>query len=513
MPKKYVNARKAAFAAGASIVFLGAATGCGSTAGSKTQAASTAASKKNYVITIQLQPNTGTATSSQNKPFYELTQRYHKLHPNVTFKFIPDNYTDIGQANAALITEAAAHSAPDIVWEQYGPVNSGSIPNGVLTNLYPYLNEPDPYVKGNKRWIDLWKPQYIPYMTKAPGQIYILLGSAIATAIVYNKQDFQKAHITTVPTTFAQWVDDMKKLKAAGITPFMFATAGQCNPSWFERKIASSFLAYEIPKFDVNNSQVVTGLDIAVGVKKGIISMKNPQYAAGWKLLEQLKPYLAPGSSQYDVCAQLNSVSPPLSPLPAFVQNKFAMMWVHTGLLPQLNSLGFAGKYGFFSFPTITKASSPYATGVNVRGVVGGPNGSGEWSVTSQAADSSMTPDKVKQVVDFLMYAYAPQNEGAWVASMGNDAYIPIIEGASGGGIPGTQALLPQGKTIPKTVDSIINDALTVQAHDQAERILQDYVSGGISFNQFANEWDSMLQQATVQWAQQNGVNLNKYVK
>lgn len=464
------------------------------------------------VITMQLQPNTGAANSAQNTSLMQLTQQYEKSHPNVTVQFIPNSYTDISQSNAALLTKASAHAAPDIVWQQYGPANSGSIPNGILLNLAPYLNKPNPYIQGNKKWLATWEPQYLPYMTKSPGHIYILLGSSIATAIAYNKADFKKAGISGPPKTFAQWIDDMKKLKHVGITPYMFTSAGQCNGSWFERKINSTFLAHELSQFNVTHSQVLTGLDIAVGVKKGIISMKNPHYAAGWKLLEQLKPYMAPGSSQYDVCAALNTVSPPLSPLPAFVQGKFAMLWVHTGMFPQLNTLGFKGKYGFFSFPNITKASSPYATGVNVTGVVGGPNGSGEWSVTTQAADASMTPAKTNQVINYLMYLYSPQRIGRWVADMGNDAYIPIIKGAHGGGIPGTQVLLPHGK-IPDTVDSIINVALTNEAHNEASRILQSFLNGSLNFNQFAAQWDTMLQNAANAWAQQNNVNLQKYVK
>lgn len=470
-------------------------------------------SSTQYVITVQLQPQTGDASSSQNQAFVALTKQYEKAHPNVTVQFLPNSYTDISTSNAALLTKASAKAAPDIIWQQYGPANSGSIPNGILLNLAPYLNKPNPYVPGNKKWINTWESSYIPYMTKAPGQMYILLGSSIATEILYNKADFKKANITSVPKTFAQWIADMKKLKAVGITPLMFTAAGQCNPSWFERKINSTFLAHDLSKFNVMHSQVLTGLDIAVGVKKGIFSMKNPQYAAGWKLLAQLKPYMAPGASQYDACAAVNAVSPPLSPITPFMQNKFAMVWEHTGYLPQLNTLGFKGKYGFFSFPTVTKASSPFATGVDVTGVVGGPNGSGEWSVTTPAADSTMTQAKTNQVINYLMYVYAPKNIGAWVAGMGNDAYIPIIQGAKGGGIPGTQALLPHEKTIPDTVDSIINVALTNQAHDDGERILQNYINGTLSFSQFASQWDAMLQQAATQWAQQNNVNLNKYLK
>lgn len=467
-------------------------------------------STKKYTITMQLQTNTGDASSAQNKSLVDDANAYEKLHPNVTVQFLPNSYTSIGDANAQLVTRAAAHAAPDIIWEQYNQANSGTLPAGMLLNLAPYLNEPNPYIQGNKKWIDAWEPQYVAYMTKSPGQMYILLASAIATGVAYNKADFQKAGITSTPKSFSEWVDDMKKLKAVGIAPLMFTSGGQCDISWWARKMNSSFLAQDIPKIDVNHSQVVGGLDFAVGVKKGIISMNNPQYAAEWKLLDQLRPYLAPGSSQYDVCAAQTAVSPPLSPLSAFAQNKYAMMWIHTGLAVQLNNLGFGEKYGMFPFPTVTKTSSPYATGVNVQGTVGGPNGSGEWSVTTQAADSTMTPNKAKQVMDFLMYLYTPDRIGQLVQDMGNGAYIPILKGASTKNNP-TASLLPTGSEIPKTVDSMIDETLTSQAANSGKRILQSFIGGSISFDQFSKEWQSLLQSASKQWATQNHVDLSKY--
>ncbi len=78
---------------------------------------------------------------------------------------------------------------------------------------------------------------------------------------------------------------DLGQLKAAGVTPIIFADGGPCNPSWFERLATSSLLASQVSQFNVNHAQVTNGLDVAVGIKKGIISMSNPRYAEVWKLL------------------------------------------------------------------------------------------------------------------------------------------------------------------------------------------------------------------------------------
>lgn len=480
------------------------------TVGSSAGSASTTSTPT--VITVQLQANTGPASSAENKSLVSLTNQYEKLHPNVKVQFLANSYTSLADSNANLLTKAAAHSAPDIVWEQYGVTNGGSLPKGILMNLYSYLNKPNPYIAGNKKWISAWEPAYAADMKSSPGQIYVLLGSSIATGIVYNKADFKKAGIASPPKTFAEWIADMKKLQKIGIkTPFMFTTGGTNNPSWFERIVNSSLLAPYVPKFDVDHNTFLSGLDFAVGIEKGIISMKNPAYAEGWKLLAELKPFMAPGSSQYDISASQTAVSPPLSPFTPFVQNKFAMMWVHTGMLASLNNLGFSGKYGIFTFPQITKATTKYATGANTTGIIGGPNGAGEWSVTTPQANASMTPAKTKQVINYLMFLYTPSHLAALINDMSSGAFIPLMKEPSSVKTDAlTAPLLPKGKE-PDEVDGITDDAVSTAAGNQGLRLIQAYLSSSITFDQFSTQWESLLQQAAQQWAQSNGVNLNKY--
>ena len=106
-------------------------------------------------------------------------------------------------------------------------------------------------------------------MTSPNGDIDIILGSNVETGMFYSKAAFAKAGITAAPTTWAEFMTDLGKLKAAGVTPIMFADGGLCNPSWYERLATSSLLAGQVSQFDVNHAQVTTGLDIAVGIQQG----------------------------------------------------------------------------------------------------------------------------------------------------------------------------------------------------------------------------------------------------
>jgi raffinose/stachyose/melibiose transport system substrate-binding protein len=475
--------------------------------GPRTNMATAAAPK----INITFNAMSGTLDTAPNKSFRALIAQYEHMHPNVTITWQPNtNGQSIVNYDARLVALASAGQAPDIVWEQYGEVTSGSLPKGILADLTPFLNKPNPYAPGNKRWVDLWPSSVLPYMTSPDKTVQILLGSIVEIGIFYNKADFAKAGIKSTPVTWSQWVQDMAKLKAAGIAPFMFGTGQLCNDSWYERIFSSELLHSDLAKFNVDHQQVAGGLDTAVAIHKGIISMKNPAYADGWKLLAQLQPYVAPGASTYDACSAVDATAPPLSEIPPFVQGKFAMVWGGTWYFPQLDAAGFKGKYGVFPVPTIMKDSSPYSSQLDMRGTVGGPNGSGEMSVTTPKANSSMTPEKLAQIADFLAFVYAPKNEGSWVADESSNSDVPVIKGATAPSIPGVELLIAPHQP-PNTVEGILDGGLTAQATNSGIRLLQSFLNGQTPYAQFADQWQSILDQAANAWAQKNKVDLSKY--
>src|SRR2546430_9498092 len=126
-------------------------------------------------------PNAGQITAADNSGLKQLTTQYEKAHKNVTVQWLPNNMSSITQANAQLESQASGGSAPDVVWEQYGPVTSGAIPAGLLQNIKPYLTKPNPYVPGSSSWLSLFQPSVVPYMTSSNRDIDILLGSNVDT--------------------------------------------------------------------------------------------------------------------------------------------------------------------------------------------------------------------------------------------------------------------------------------------------------------------------------------------
>ena len=462
------------------------------------------------VIKAVLPPNTGSITASDNAGLKKLTSEYEAAHKGVTVQWLTNTATQIDSANATMESQASGGSAPDLVWEQYGPVTSGALPKGLLQNIKPYLEKPNPYVSGNTSWLSLFSKSTIPYMTSPNGDIDVILGSSVETGMFYSKAAFARAGITTMPATWADFITDLGKLKAAGITPTMFADGALCNPSWFERLATSSLLAGQVSQFNVNHAQVTNGLDVAVGIQKGIIGMSNPRYAEVWKLLGQLGSYSASGQSTYDACSNPNTTTPPLSPQSQLIQGKVGILWGGSWWIPQLDSAGYTGKYGVFPEPAITMASTPLALGTSTVGVIGGPNGNGEWSITSQRADSSMTPAKTAVVMDFMAWLFTPQHLGYWLKISGSGSYIPTETGAPTVNLPGLPGLVPTGK-VPTVIDVVLDDVLSTAATNSGMRLIQSYIDGSLSYSAFSSQWQSLLTTSAQAWATQNHADLSKY--
>ncbi|MGH3205619.1 MAG: ABC transporter substrate-binding protein [Streptosporangiaceae bacterium] len=486
------------------LLLTGLAAGCSSSVSSSPGTSGA------VTITAELPPNTGPISAADNAGLQALTRQYQASHKGVTVNWLPTNTASITAANATLESQASGGSAPDLVWEQYGPVTSGALPNGLLQNIKPYLEKPNPYVSGNTSWLSLFSSSTIPYMTSPNGDIDIILGSNVETGMFYSTAAFAKAGITSTPATWADFVTDLGQLKAAGVTPIIFADGGPCNPSWFERLATSSLLASQVSQFDVNHAQVTNGLDVAIGIHKGIISMTNPRYAEVWKLLGQLSQYSATGESTYDACSNPNATTPPLSTQSLLLQGKVGILWGGSWYIPQLNSAGFTGKFGVFPEPPITSTTTPLATGVSTVGVIGGPNGNGQWGVTSQKADSSMTTQKTARVMDFLAWLFTPAHLGYWININQSGGDIPTEPSAPALNLPGLKTLVPASAP-PTVVDVVLDDVLSTAATNSGLRIVQDYVDGSLSYSAFASQWQSLLNSAAQAWATQNNVNLNKY--
>ncbi len=165
-------------------------------------------------VTITIAENYGTeqnATALRN-----LAAAFHKLHPDINVTIQPqngDNYF------ALLQRDAISRSGPDlaVMWTGLFTLQYKSF----LTNLKGEIPASD-LARINPdalKWTsDGFNAANGPYVIPLEDQFYIGF---------YNKADFAKAGVTSVPTDWSQLYAACGKLKKAGFTPLVYGNGGQ----------------------------------------------------------------------------------------------------------------------------------------------------------------------------------------------------------------------------------------------------------------------------------------------
>ncbi|MFD0855638.1 extracellular solute-binding protein, partial [Actinomadura adrarensis] len=150
------------------------------------------------------------ATTDPSKTLFpQLAQEYMKAHPNVTIKHTALENDAYKNKMTALI---ASGNLPDIFHTWGGGVLKQQIDAGLVKDLTGDISS----WSGNVQPLALQ-----PY--KFDNKTY---GVPYDTGLVgfwYNKALFEQAEIESPPTTWSQYLDAIRKLKSANITPIALA--------------------------------------------------------------------------------------------------------------------------------------------------------------------------------------------------------------------------------------------------------------------------------------------------
>jgi ABC-type glycerol-3-phosphate transport system substrate-binding protein len=193
-------------AAVAAVAMALVAAGCSSSGGSNGTAANP--------VTITIWHNYGTeqnATALNN-----LATAFEKLHPNIKIKVVSQ---DASNYFAQLQAAAISKNGPDlaVMWtglftleyKSYLQNLKGEIPAADLARIDPNA----------LKWTsDQFDAANGPYVIPLENQFYIGF---------YNKADFTRAGVTSVPTDWSQLYAACTKLKKAGFTPLVYGNGGQ----------------------------------------------------------------------------------------------------------------------------------------------------------------------------------------------------------------------------------------------------------------------------------------------
>ncbi|WP_250562630.1 extracellular solute-binding protein [Sphaerisporangium fuscum] len=150
------------------------------------------------------------STTEPLKSFWaQKVKEYQAAHPNVTIKNVP---IENEAFKAKIATATQSGKTPDIYTTWGGGVLKQQVDAGLVKDLSSEA----------ATWIaDFTTAALQAYQFDA--KTYGIPTDIGMVGFWYNKALFAKAGVTTPPTTWAEFLDVVKKLKAAGITPIALA--------------------------------------------------------------------------------------------------------------------------------------------------------------------------------------------------------------------------------------------------------------------------------------------------
>lgn len=165
-------------------------------------------------------------TQAQGQGWKLAVQIFKKKHPELTVKFQTTSF-DAVRKNAKLML--AGNDVPDLMEFNKGNADGGQLAaQGLMANLTPQVKKYgwDKKVTGAMQSLAL----YNSLGNAGSGNWYGIPNIGEYVTMYYNKELFKKAGISSEPTTMDEFIEAMKKLKAAGITPV--SSSASTNNGW-----------------------------------------------------------------------------------------------------------------------------------------------------------------------------------------------------------------------------------------------------------------------------------------
>lgn len=371
----------------------------------------------NGITTITLEgPNQWTNSGSSFGPAWDkLVAKFEKANPKVKVKTV---VLPLSQFNQTESTQLAAGTAPELVF------NQASYKPYMVYHLDADLKKPNPYVAGNKPWIDQFDPEHfsLDKSIDPAGHVDWMPFNLFEAGVFYNKDAFDKAGVQAPITTFASLMTACGKLQAAGYTPFAMDDS-LIGTSWTFNTIAYMMLANYYGKMNAydtagkpGSNPQLTSKDWAKAILTKQITSKTPEATESLKLLKQF----------YDKCVTKNwsgitGTSGAMANIKDFASGKAAMAWGTDYAPAALSGVKFS--FASMPFPTITTGSTPLAT--NVPAQFGISTGG-----TSYMIPAKTSGDKLKAAIKFLQWMSVGKNIQQWLDETGaipavTDARIP----------------------------------------------------------------------------------------
>jgi multiple sugar transport system substrate-binding protein len=258
--------------------------------------------------------------TQQKQWMQQIASEFHKTTgANVAW----DTYSSSNEEQTKLQTSIVSGSGPDIF-----SLGTTFVPTAQATKGFTTLTDQDWKLVGGK---DRYFKQQLTMSGSSPDQLIAVPWVMRPFAMVYNKQLFQKAGITSPPTTWTEFVQDAQKITnpSAGVYGAEVDPSDSYDPwkIWwmFAEQMGANFISPDLKTAQLNSPQSVDAVRFWFNWPT-TFKIADPN-SMSWK---------SPDATR------------------AFDNGKVGMLiMVTTTIVPTLKNSALAGNYAFAPMPTI----------------------------------------------------------------------------------------------------------------------------------------------------------------
>jgi len=169
---------------------------------------------------VELRMLTYFTNTEESAPYYmEAVEQFEKDYPNVKV-YVEGLESSSCREKTAI--EMASGSPPDIV--QIAPSFAHEYSKqGLLLNLWPFI-------EADEEWVNNYTKGVKSFVTN--GELYFAPLGINYGGLYYNKRVFNKVGIKEPPKTWKELIEQVKKIRTAGIHPFL-AGGKEYRYAWF----------------------------------------------------------------------------------------------------------------------------------------------------------------------------------------------------------------------------------------------------------------------------------------
>ena len=405
----------AVFAAAAALLFLAA--GCGGNGGSGSDGARSASEDVIRVdLGVYAPGRIPGGIGEPNKVALELADEWTAQHPDLRVKY--QTMVNTGTSEGEwLKTQLLGGMAPEIIQQNAESVWP-DVEKGWYVPLDEYLEQPNPYIPGNKRWLDSFQNQDLMNAKRAPdGKLYCISLDVVETGIFYNRTLLDELGVGELPETWDGLMQMLDRIsRHPEITPM--TSGGNLGSDWGQDILFEMLYHDILPQMDLIPSRpdaegylghYLEPVEAGFLFTKGFFTPKDPRWREMNRLLKEWRQYWA---------AELKNSDPTR----LFLTGRLALYWDGSWFIRRMVTDPYVDfEWGITYIPRLTGETTPFASATPAT-VIGGA------AMQYHITNSARLNGTVDECVDYLMFISAPQN----VERLASEAllFIPNVNGA-----------------------------------------------------------------------------------